>query len=206
MLIDRNHIYVYGKYTYVNFVLLSQAELLEVLGWRNHPSVRKYLNNNDLIQENEHLSFCYNLNNNNEKFYWLVKKNNKPIGVLNIINVDYSERTCESGFYLVPDLLGSGEGLFVMRNYKTFLLKELKFKAVYGHNFYDNMSALIITMFLGAKINNVRYIDAKLCIETIITDESLQNEEGSQKLLPKFSAFLKEWNADQIISNYRNGE
>lgn len=206
MLIDRNQIYVYGKYTYVNFVLLSQAELLEVLEWRNHPNVRKYLNNNDLIRKEEHFSFCYNLKTNSKKFYWLVKKGNKPIGVLNIINIDYYKKVCESGFYLVPNLLGSGEGLFIIRNYKTFLLKELKFKAVYGHNFYDNMSAFIITMFLGAQINNVRYIDNKLCIETVITDETLQNGEGSEKLLIKFSAFLKEWNADQIISNYRNGK
>lgn len=204
MTIDRSHIYIYGKYTYINFALLSRDELLEVLVWRNHPNVRKYLNNTDVISEEEHLIFCENLKNTSEKYYWLVKKGDRPIGVLNIIRVNHKNETCESGFYLVPDLLGSGEGLFVMCNYKTFLLSELKFKGVYGHNYYDNMSAFVITMFFGAKINDVNNINGKLCVETLLTEETLQNREGSQNLLSNFFAFAKKWNADQVVNNFIN--
>jgi len=206
MIIDRSCIYIYGKYTYINFTLLSSEELLEILVWRNHPNVRKHLNTTNVISEEEHLIFCESLKNTSEKYYWMVKKGDRPIGVLNIIHVNYEDETCESGFYLMPDLVGSGEGLFAMCNYKTFLLSELKFKGVYGHNYYDNMSALVITMFFGAKINDVKNINGKLCVETFLTEETLQNGEGSQKLLLKFSTFVKNWNADQAINEFVNGK
>ena len=204
MIIDRSCIYIYGKYTYINFTLLSSEELLEILEWRNHPNVRKHLNTTNVISEEEHLIFCESLKNTSEKYYWMVKKGDRPIGVLNIIHVNYEDETCESGFYLIPNLVGSGEGLFAMCNYKTFLLSELKFKGVYGHNYYDNMSALVITMFFGAKINDVKNINGKLCVETFLTEETLQNGEGSQKLLLKFSTFVKNWNADQAINEFIN--
>ena len=66
------------------------------------------------------------------------------------------------------------------------------------------MSALVITMFFGAKINDVKNINGKLCVETFLTEETLQNGEGSQKLLLKFSTFVKNWNADQAINEFIN--
>lgn len=206
MKIDKSTEYHFGKYTYVNFVNLSQEELLTVLEWRNHPDVRKHLNTTEQISVEGHLSFCESLKQREDKFYWIVKKGGRPVGVLNIIDVNYETKTCESGFYLLPNLMGSGEGLFAMCNYKTFLLEILGFKGVIGHNYYDNMPALVITMFFGALINGVENHDGKLCIETLITKESLQNGEGTDKLILKFASFARSWNADDAINNYRNGK
>lgn len=204
MIIDKDKIYTYGKYSYVNFTRLSREELLQVLEWRNHPDVRKYLNNPNPIHYIDHLNFCGKLAEVTDKYYWVVKKGNRSIGVLNIIDVNQEENTCESGFYLIPDLVGSGEGLFAMCNYKSFLLSVLNFKAVYGHNFSENQSALMITMFFGAIINNVQQVNGKLQVETLITKESLQNGEGTPHLLLNFAKFSKEWNMEHIIKQFGN--
>ena len=62
---------------------------------------------------------------------------------------------------------------------------------------------LLISLFIGS-INDVKNINGKLCVETFLTEETLQNGEGSQKLLLKFSTFVKNWNADQAINEFIN--
>ncbi len=206
MIIDKNKIYTYGKYTYVNFTQLSQKELLDILEWRNHFDVRKCMNTTDPISVETHLAFCESLKERNDKFYWLIRKGMQPIGVLNIIDVDYETETCEPGFYLSPGIMGKGGSIFVLSNYKTFLLKELKFKGLLGHNFYDNMPAFIFTMFFGGIITDVFKVNGRLSIKTILTPERLQNEDGTEKLILKYTKFARAWNADEVINTFKNGE
>lgn len=206
MNIDKNKIYNYGNYSYENFCHLSKDELLTILSWRNHPDIRKCMNNVEIISEEEHLAFCKSLSIRTDKYYWLIKKNGKPIGVLNIIDVDENTGTCEPGFYLVPSVMGKGESIFFLSNYKSFLLKELKFKGLIGHNFYDNMPAFEFTMFFGGKITDIHEIEGRLSIETILTNESFINGEGTDKLVLKFARFVRSWNADKAISSFKNGE
>lgn len=206
MNIDKNRIYTYGRYSYVNFCLLSRDELLTILRWRNHPNIRKCMNNTKCISEEEHLAFCESLRNRTDKYYWLIKKNEEPIGVLNIIDVDENTGTCEPGFYLAPSVMGRGESIFFLSNYKTFLLRELKFKGLIGHNYYDNMPAFIFTMFFGGVITDVLEIDGRLSIKTILTNKSLKNEEGTERLVLKYAKFAHSWNAGETINSYRNGK
>lgn len=206
MIIDKDKIYTYGRYSYINFCKLSEPELITILNWRNHPDIRKCMNTTDCISPETHLAFCKSLRNRTDKYYWLIKKGDEPIGVLNIIDVDETTDTCEPGFYLAPNVMGRGESIFFLSNYKTFLLKELKFKGLVGHNFYDNMPAFIFTMFFGGKITDVLEINGRLSIKTILTEEALQNEEGTDKLILKYSKFVRAWNADEIITSFKNGK
>lgn len=206
MNIDKYKIYTYGRYSYVNFCQLSKEELLTILDWRNHPDIRKCMNTTDCISVGGHLAFCESLHNRTDKYYWLIKKGDEPIGVLNIIDVDELAGTCEPGFYLAPTVMGRGESIFFLSNYKTFLLKELNFKGLVGHNYYDNMPALVFTMFFGGVITDVLEIDGRLSIKTILTNESLQYGEGTERLVLKYTKFARSWNADEAINTFRNGK
>lgn len=206
MNIDKNKKYTYGRYTYINFCQLSNAELLTILEWRNHPEIRKCMNTTECISTDEHFAFCESLLHRTDKYYWLIKRDEEPIGVLNIIDVDENAGTCEPGFYLAPLVMGRGESIFLLSNYKTFLLKELNFKGLIGHNYYDNMPALIFTMFFGGIITDVLYIDERLSIKTLLTKDSLQNGEGTEKLVLKYTKFARSWNADEVINSFKNGK
>lgn len=206
MNIDKSKIYTFGKYTYINFCQLSTDVLLSILTWRNHPDIRKCMNNTDCISAEEHLAFCKSLHERTDKYYWLVKKGNVSIGILNIIDVDEDTRTCEPGFYLVPSVMGKGESIFFLSNYKTFLLKELNFNGLIGHNYYDNMSALMFTMFFGGKITDVLKINDRLSIKTLLTAESLQNGEGTERLILKYAKFAHSWNSEEAIISFKNGK
>lgn len=204
MKIDKDKVYTYGKYSYVNFTKLSYEELLQVLEWRNHPDVRKCMNNIGYISEKEHLAFCKSLKFKSDTFYWVIVKENQHIGVLNIIDVDYENCTCEPGFYLSPSIMGHGESLFVLSNYKSFLLNSLGFKGLVGHNYYDNKPAFSFTIFFGGLITELQYIGGRFSVKTLLTKENFKNGDGTEKLISKYAKFIREWNADEEINKFKN--
>lgn len=206
MLIDRNAIYSHEKYTYKNFIQLSDEELLMILSWRNHPDIRKCMNRSNLISEEEHLNFCHNLANRNDICYWMILKNENPIGVLCVVDINCYEKTCEPGFYLSPDVMGRGESIYVLSNYKDFLLNKLGFNGLVGHNYKDNVPSLTFTMFFGAKITGIKSINGRVCIQSYLSRDSFINGVGTDHIVLKYAKFMRTWDTDKFISEYHNAE
>lgn len=202
MQVDKNKIYKYDKYSYKNFVNLTDEELLLILQWRNHPDIRKCMNNTEPIPEESHLNYCHNLKNREDVIYWLILKENQPVGVLNIIDIDYENGICEPGFYLSPEVMGRGEGIFVLSNYKDFLLNELGFHALVGCNYADNKPALVFTMFFGAEITGIEQKNGRISVQSLLKKESLVNGVGTERLTAKYARFYREWDMNKAINEY----
>lgn len=49
MQIDRTNTIEVGLYSYKNFVTLNKRQIDSVWEWRNHPDIRKYMYNSDII-------------------------------------------------------------------------------------------------------------------------------------------------------------
>ena len=49
MAINADEMYINGDYSYKNYLSLSKEELLMILHWRNHPSIRSKMNNTSEI-------------------------------------------------------------------------------------------------------------------------------------------------------------
>lgn len=206
MKIDNFKIYNYDKYTYKNFITLTDDELLMILSWRNHEDIRKCMNTTELIQENDHLQYCHNLINRKDVCYWMILKGELPIGVLCLIDIDYNNMTCEPGFYLSPQIMGKGESLFVLSNYKDFLLNEIGFKGLIGHNYMDNKPSIVFTMFFGAEITGINEYKGRVCIQSYLAKDKFRNGIGTERLLLKYTKFMRTWNTDEEIIHFQNGK
>lgn len=206
MKLDKNRVYNYYNYSYKNFIQLSDEELLMILSWRNHEDIRNCMNTTETISEEEHLKFCHNLTNRDDVYYWMILKGEQPIGVFCIVNIDYEKGTCEPGFYLAPKVMGRGESIFVLSNYKDFLLNGLDFKGLIGHNYKDNKPSIVFTMFFGAEIIGIEEQDGRISIQSYLAKEKLQNGIGTERLVLKYTQFMRAWDTDKAINDFRNGK
>ena len=204
MNIEKDIIYSYKDYSYKNFTVLSEEELKMVLSWRNSPEVRQWMLNTELIELESHLEYVKQLKNRIDVFYWLIIRQNIPVGVLNINDVDYSTKTGEPGFYLSPDLHHRGEGILVLQNYKEFLLDILDFEQLFGHNYIENINALQFSLFFGAIIDGVIEKDGRKYISLCLKKEQFKYYDTG-KLIHSFVKFNKEnpVSVEKILSDYK---
>jgi len=86
----------------INFTNLALEEKEMILEWRNHPEIRKWMYNQDEIKLKEHLSFIESLKTRQDKLYFLVKKDDEYIGVVDFYDTDQSTKECEFGLYANP--------------------------------------------------------------------------------------------------------
>jgi len=72
----------------INFTDLTLDEKKMVLSWRNHPDIKQWMYNTNGITIENHLSFIETLKNSKDKQYFIVKKDNEYIGVIDFTNIN----------------------------------------------------------------------------------------------------------------------
>ncbi len=151
-IIDKNKPYSQDDFSYHNFIHLSPDEIVMVLNWRNHPSVRKWMLNTNIIEIENHLNFINSLKDREDCYYWLVYRNSEAVGVVSVTNIDNENLSCESGFYLNPERINQGDGFDFTLSFQKLIFMEFKFEHLVGIILKTNKYAIINALFFGAKI------------------------------------------------------
>ena len=122
-----------GGVELIDFVDTSPKEKELVLDMRNHENVKFWMYNSDNIVLDTHLRFINSLIFDIKNQYFLVKKDEKCIGVVNFMEIDFVTNKCEFGLYANPfeKIAGVGRILeeicikyaFDILNLKTFKLE-----------------------------------------------------------------------------------
>lgn len=134
---------------FINYTELDYNKLEEILSWRNHPDVRKWMYNTDEISLAEHIEFCEKLKHTNSKGYWLVQIGVESIGTINLNPFDSEKNEGEWGFFLNPEHFKSDAVLTLFYYSIELFFSEFKLDQLRGYVLKTNMSSLILNDFFG---------------------------------------------------------
>ena len=121
----------------INFTELNLSEVKMVLKWRNNPDVRKWMYNQDEILLENHLAFIKSLKSKKDKLYFLVKKDNEYIGVIDFNNI--KDQSLIMGIYTNPSIKGFGK--ILLENIINYSFDVLKVKKIFSEVFSENTKA-----------------------------------------------------------------
>lgn len=89
---------------------MTTADLEDVLTWRNHPDVRRYMYTQETIAWDEHQAWFAKAQQDPNRYLMIYERDHKPQGFINISK--QSVHHAEWGFYLAPSApKGSGQRL-----------------------------------------------------------------------------------------------
>ena len=97
----------FGEMRFKHFTKLLNEEKLMVLEWRNRDEIRKWMFNQDPIEEAEHLKFIDSLEQDDRNFYRLVFQNASPVAVIYLNDCDYLTKMARIGIYSTKRGAGS---------------------------------------------------------------------------------------------------
>ncbi len=205
MNIDKTKTYHVGDYTFVNFINLDDVTIENIRVWRNHPDIRKVMYNTKEISKENHLKFISSLSETDTKFYWLVIKRGNPIGVMNVVDIDYERFSGQLGYYLLPQFLSSGIGLEFISTIIYFIFSELGLSSLFGRTELNNKDALRFNYHLGFKINlplveidGVKYIEQDCNAEEYLSRyRDLTNPKELVKSMKEFNKIYNTLNLDK---------
>lgn len=99
----------FGDVILKNFINLTENEMIMILEWRNHVSVRKEMYQDHIISIEEHSKFIEKLKYDNKNYYWILKsKNGECMGTISLNRVDFRNKNAYFGIYSNPFMKGAG--------------------------------------------------------------------------------------------------
>lgn len=122
----------------INFIDLSKDEKKMILEWRNRLDIQKWMYTQNDISLEEHLKFIDSLKTIKNKLYFLVKKENTYIGVIDFTQIK-PKKSLHMGIYTNPDLKGYGKILLETIIYFSFDI--LKVEKIFSEVFFENEKA-----------------------------------------------------------------
>jgi len=127
---------------YTKFQDLSLEEKKEVLSWRNHPEVRKWMYNKDMISLENHLKFIESLKEKPNKIY--LKADD-----LGVVNFEVFKDYVDIGIHKNPNKQKAGKKLLEFAI--NYAFNELKTKKIILYVFEDNVKAINLYEKFGFK-------------------------------------------------------
>ena len=122
----------------LNFIDLELEEKEMILKWRNHPDIRKWMYNQDEIKLEEHLNFIESIKSRKDKLYFLVKKEEEFIGVIDFTQL-VEKKSVHMGIYSNPNLKGNGK--ILLNKIIDYSFNNLKVERVFSEVFAENEKA-----------------------------------------------------------------
>ncbi len=195
--IDKHIIYQSHNYQFKNFIMMNDDEKRMVLKWRNDDSVRRWMYSAKQATEEEHFNYINTLEGRNDRWYWIVYREELPVGVLVLALQDSEKEMYEHGIYMNPQLLGEGFGLFKEVTYMLFYV--LGIPQLCGSVQSANKDALYLDLFLGVKFDGKKTIpqdgiDVEYLLCPVYTKEDFEPQKDAT--LGEYATFLKTTKTD----------
>lgn len=87
----------------LDFTLMDKKDSIYVLEMRNQPEVARFMLTSHITKDG-HFNFIKGLKNNQKSVYWLVKKNDKILGVASLSRINLTHKNAYIGIYKNPFL------------------------------------------------------------------------------------------------------
>ncbi|MDR0605735.1 MAG: UDP-4-amino-4,6-dideoxy-N-acetyl-beta-L-altrosamine N-acetyltransferase [Bacteroidales bacterium] len=201
--IKKDIVYTKNNYHYKNFISLSDEEKLMVLDWRNNENIRKMMYNQNEIDKENHFAFIQSLEEREDCFYWLVFKDEKPVGVFSLTDINYQTSQTSSGFYIDP-YHGKEEIFEFIITYDRLIFEDFNVEKLYGGILSSNRYALLISLYMGTVIETEKYISGQKFLYGTLTRENYFKDIDKKENIKEFALFVRNYMRKQANGRHLN--
>jgi UDP-4-amino-4,6-dideoxy-N-acetyl-beta-L-altrosamine N-acetyltransferase len=125
----------------LRFTKLKESDLELVLRWRLSPEVSKFMNS-DIENNLDHQRSWFSRISNDPSFkYWLIVFDNKPIGVINLMDIDLTQKRCSMGYY-IGEVGSRAIGFMVPPYIYNYVFNRMKLHKMFGEALDGNDNIL----------------------------------------------------------------
>ena len=135
--------------------VMEEIDLEKVLEWRNSERVRQGMYTNRNINLDEHINWFHSCRERKDIKNFVCYLADKAIGVVNITDIDFENRTCSWSIYRGEENCPHGIGFQMGKCVLEYIFNELKMRKVYVDILGNNTISKNFHEKLGFKVEGV---------------------------------------------------
>jgi len=140
----------------VKLVLLREEHLEKVRKWRMSEEVTQYMYTDPIITPEQQKQWFNKIKNDSSCIYWVVNVDGVDVGVVNLVDIDYSNLRCFWAYYLAdPSIRGKGVGKTIELNILKFVFDTLKLNKLCCEVLSFNEIVVKIHEKYGSKVEGI---------------------------------------------------
>jgi UDP-4-amino-4,6-dideoxy-N-acetyl-beta-L-altrosamine N-acetyltransferase len=141
---------------------LTREDADMVLRWRNSPDVAGFSLSDRLIAPDEHAAFIERVLDEDDSRYWIIEVAGRPVGLVNVEDIDDEAGTCEWGFYVAePTERGQGIGTRALDQALRWAFEVRGVREVRAVVLVTNLPGLAVHRRLGFAEEGIAYEQAQ---------------------------------------------
>ncbi|MEH1867859.1 MAG: UDP-4-amino-4,6-dideoxy-N-acetyl-beta-L-altrosamine N-acetyltransferase [Nostoc sp.] len=121
---------------------LEKSDLEQLLEWRNSDRIRANMYNDQIINMDEHRKWFENHSNNESVIYKIFEFQCRPVGVVNVIQIDMRNKKCYWAFYLGDTNVPRGSGAVMEFLFLEYTFEVLQIRKLCCEVFAFNISTI----------------------------------------------------------------
>lgn len=162
MIINKEYTYNTRNFEFINYINLSNEDLLTILKYRNNIEVRKMMRSSKEILVSEHYEYVEKLKLDLNNIYWVVKKKERILGAIYLNNINYNDKSAFWGVFLNSNYIGTGVGVEIEFEVMKLFFVEFGFDYIKAEVLKNNKDSHSIQSKFNFKeiennINSVTY-------------------------------------------------
>lgn len=142
--------------TSVSLRKIKEYDLPLILRWRMMPEVTRYMYTAPVITYEDQQKWFARLQHDSTTAYWLITYENRPIGVLNLYDIDHVHSRCSWAYYIGEmGIRGKGIASILECNVYDFVFFNMKLNKLWCEVLSFNDKVVEIHKRFGSKVEGV---------------------------------------------------
>lgn len=140
----------------VNMTLLREDDLEMVMNWRMRPYITKYMNTDPVLTIEMQKSWFNNVKDDNTQRNWIINYDGKPVGLINIFDIDEANSRCSWGYYIAEqDVRSLNLAMYLEWNLYDYVFEVLRLHKLCNETFTENKQVVKLHMLCGGKEDGI---------------------------------------------------
>ena len=137
-------------------VRVKEEHLQMLMDWRMSPSITKYMNTDPKLTLEGQKKWLQSLENDPTRNNWVIYVDDKPVGSINLSNIDYVNSRTDWGYYIADTGARSLElAMLIEWGLYDYVFGTLKLNRLYNEVFAENENVAKLHLLCGSKQEGV---------------------------------------------------
>lgn len=140
----------------VTMTRLREKDLEIVMDWRMRPYVTEFMNTDPVLTMEDQKNWFDAIKNRNDQINWIIRIDEKPVGLINVSSIDRLNSRCSWGYYIAEKEARSLRlAIYLEWNLYDYVFDTLKLHKLCNETFVENEQVVKLHIMCGCKEDGI---------------------------------------------------
>ncbi|MBR0168704.1 MAG: UDP-4-amino-4,6-dideoxy-N-acetyl-beta-L-altrosamine N-acetyltransferase [Synergistaceae bacterium] len=176
----------------VEMTRVREDDLDMIMDWRMRPYITRYMNTDPVLTREGQRKWFQHIQNSEDQIHWVIRLDGKPIGLINVVEIDRVNSRCSWGYYIAEKEYRSLQlAMFLEWSLYDYVFDVLKLHKLCNETWTENAQVVKLHIMCGSTQDGImrQHIYKNGVFHDVSIGSILAEEWFSKRVNAKYDRF-----------------